>query len=463
MFKLALLGLALSVVIRALLPVLLPYGSSKVIAVHERATFGPLDKSIQTIRPTMVTRTATTTEEGKVEEEQYYNHYEGEEDDIDVVDGNFIKIYERRIEGQDPILLGPETVVFDHESNMYVLCHGNIILLTNLTRSTIKTTKDAKQDESIILADAKILAKSVGFPLGANFVPNTKIMYFADPILGLCRIDLSDTETEKTMRPKIELVASKFQLDDGSWSKIAYADDVAVGPKSGMIYFSDATDISPPRPSKEDILHIYKVDLMRGKKTGRLLQYDPIKDKVTVLAKDIWFANGVAVDDNEEFVMVSETSLARVLKYHLVGEKKGLVEVMATNLTGLVDGADCSGSFCYAPLPSSCPSILKVMNMLPPKIYAFVSTLLMMLPKSLSPKPERYGGVIEILPGDESTSGHVNRLFQDPFGEHMHVITGVTVHDRKLYLGSLETNFVGVIDLDLSIEDTAPFFILSEN
>eukprot|EP01083_Nonionella_stella_P240665 841148_1 len=244
-------------------------------------------------------------------------------------------------------------------------------------------------------------------------------------------------------------------------SKIAFADDVDIS-KSGMVYFSDATDISLERDGNEngnestwDAVNAYKMDYFRGKRTGRLLRYDPSSAKVDILASGIWFANGIAVDEEERFIMISETSMFRLLKYHLTGPKEGQLEVMVDNLPGMVDGADCSGSYCYAPLPSTCPPIIKFLLSLPPSVEAWLMTLFMMLPKNLTPKPTRYGGVVEVTRGDDISPSQINRFFQDPKGEHIGFITGVTEHNGKLYLGSLKTNYIGVLDLDVPINKVA--------
>ena len=375
--------------------------------------------------------------------------------------GNVIKIFERlnkdKKGNQEPLLLGPETVIIDHESNIYALARDNIIQLKNLGKEETKddpsypdgypdTNSKPFEMGTDIFADVMIVAKTSGFVLGGKFVPGTKVLYFADAVNGLCRIDVSKPN------PKVELIASSFQLDDGTWSKIAYADDVDIGPKSGIVYFSDASDISPERNSKDrklfDTMYGFKMDYMRAKKSGRLLQYDPSTDQVTVLASDIWFANGVAVDEKEEFVMITETSMLRILKYHLKGPKKGQLEVMVDNLPGLPDGADCtSAQLCYSPLPSSIPPIVNILHKFPPSIEARLRTLIMMLPSSLTPKPISYGGIVEITQGDDTTPSEINFLFQDPNGDHISMLTGVTEHGGKLYLGSLHNNFIGVLDL----------------
>jgi len=378
--------------------------------------------------------------------------------------GNVIKIYERLNKGKnghhEPLLLGAETVIIDYESNIYALAKDNVIQLKNLGKEETKGDSsypgdypDTYHDTSSnwdgkIFADVEIVAKTPGALLGGKFVPNTKILYFADAVNGLCRIDVSKPH------PKVELIASSFQLDDGTWSKIAYADDVDIGPKSGIVYFSDASDI-PPERSKEDKKHFdtmygFKMDMLRAKKSGRLLQYDPSTDKVTVLVNDIWFANGVAVDEGEEFVMVVESSMLRILKYHLKGSKKGQLEVMVDKLPGMPDGIDCTSvKLCYVPLPSSIPPIKYFLQKFSPSAEAWLRTLVMMLPSSLLPKPVRYGGVVEITQGSNITPSEISFFFQDPDGDYISMLTGVTEYNGKLYLGSLRNNFIGVLDLSL--------------
>ena len=186
-------------------------------------------------------------------------------------------------------------------------------------------------------------------------------------------------------------------------------------------------------------------------------------DKIHVQARNIWFANGLAVDEEETFIMLSKTSMGRLLKYNLVGPNQGKLEVVVDGLPGLVDGADCDKAYCYSPLPSLWPALVRRLRSLPPSMEAWLKTFLMMLPKSLAPKATKYGGVVEVAvtTGDESSSGKITRFFQDPSGECIHGITGVTVHDGKLYLGSLENNFIGVLDLGAPIYDSSPFLIFS--
>jgi sugar lactone lactonase YvrE len=57
--------------------------------------------------------------------------------------------------------------------------------------------------------------------------------------------------------------------------------------------------------------------------------YDPVTDEVSVLVRNLWFANGVGVDKDETYVVVAETFRLSLLKYHLAGEKAGTTEYIA--------------------------------------------------------------------------------------------------------------------------------------
>jgi len=224
-----------------------------------------------------------------------------------------------------------------------------------------------------------------------------------------------------------------------------------------------ASDISPARssaadnsPSSWDIMYAAVLDAMRAKRTGRLLRYDPTTDEVQVLASGIWFANGIAVMDLEETsILISETFMNRPIRYHITGHKAGSVEVIADGLVGIIDGADCNRrtKLCYVPIASPMTMLLKVLysKFMPRLVEKWLRTLIMILPSSLAPKPQKYGGFLELSPLSSSSSkSRITRVFQDPTGENISLITGVTEYGGKLYLGGLHQQFIGVYDLGLA-------------
>jgi Strictosidine synthase len=85
-----------------------------------------------------------------------------------------------------------------------------------------------------------------------------------------------------------------------------------------------------------DVMYPSVLEFVQARLSGRLLQYDPSTEEVTVLARNLYFANGVTVDKDENFILFSETFALRLVKYYLTGEKQGTME-------NLVDGAPSTG------------------------------------------------------------------------------------------------------------------------
>ena len=335
-------------------------------------------------------------------------------------------------------MIGPETVVIGNRGEIFVLTEeAKLVQLTEL---------EPQSDGVTIMANAiEIMSLGMGRPLGGSFTRDGTL-YIADTLLGLVRV-------KKPLDPhaKVELVASRVKVD-GMWSPILFCDDLVVGPKTGKIYFSDATDMAPDRIGTNtwDVLYTAKMDLLRGSRTGRLLEFDPTTNQVKVLVSNLWFANGVAVDKDEKYIVISETCRGRVLKYSLMD---GTTSVVIEKLTGYTDGADCNHEtgLCYVPVPSSASPLVNFLFALPKPLDRFLRLLLMLLPRSMVPKLERYGGVYEFFPGDETRPAEVTKLLQDPKGSDIAALTGVTVHGNKVYLGSLHNKFIGVYDLKQKI------------
>ncbi|KAG1327510.1 putative Calcium-dependent phosphotriesterase superfamily protein isoform 2 [Cocos nucifera] len=73
----------------------------------------------------------------------------------------------------------------------------------------------------------------------------------------------------------------------------------------------------------------YMLAVIMGDATGRLMKYDPKTKKVTVLIRGLAFPNGLAISNDNTFLLVAETGTCRVLKYWLQGPRTGTFEVFA--------------------------------------------------------------------------------------------------------------------------------------
>jgi sugar lactone lactonase YvrE len=67
----------------------------------------------------------------------------------------------------------------------------------------------------------------------------------------------------------------------------------------GMIYFTDA--------SYKYSVSEFIWDFLKGKPHGRLMSYDPATRRTKVLVRNLYFANGVAVSPDQNYVIFCET------------------------------------------------------------------------------------------------------------------------------------------------------------
>lgn len=106
--------------------------------------------------------------------------------------------------------------------------------------------------------------------------------------------------------------------------------------KDGSVFFS----VSSTRFRALDYEGTYGasvLDIMEHGGNGRLYAFDPGSGTVRLLLDGLNYANGVALSEDESFVLVSETGHYRVLKYWLSGERAGSSEVLLENLPGFPD------------------------------------------------------------------------------------------------------------------------------
>ncbi|RDY11209.1 Protein STRICTOSIDINE SYNTHASE-LIKE 6, partial [Mucuna pruriens] len=136
-----------------------------------------------------------------------------------------------------------------------------------------------------------------------------------------------------TSKRKVEVLADeveglKFNLTDGV--------DVA---EDGTIYFTDATY----KYSLDD----YYIDLIEGKPHGRFMNYNPKTKKVIVLARNLYFPNGVAVSSDQHFVIFCETITKMCKRYYIDGPKKGKIGEFCRDLPGMPDNIHYVGKGQY--------------------------------------------------------------------------------------------------------------------
>lgn len=209
--------------------------------------------------------------------------------------------------------------------------------------------------------------------------------------------------------------------DSVDGSPFGFIDDVDVAP-DGKIYFSDA---STKFTGREGNLG-WEYEMMDSRPYGRLLVFDPETKTTKVLLKDLYFANGVAVSPDGEYVLVNETFRARIVRYSLKGETADS-HYWAENLPGYPDGIlkDGRGGFWVA-MPAKRET--SVESILP---FPFIKNIITALPKWMWVRPARYGYVARI------EDGKISETLQDPSGT-VFSVTNAVERDGYLYLGTLQ-------------------------
>jgi len=259
--------------------------------------------------------------------------------------------------------------------------------------------------------NSETFANTGGRPLGLHF-DNDGNLIVADSYKGLLNIapdgTMTTLSTEHGGRP------------------FHFTNDVDIA-ADGTIYFTDASDKFGQTAFVDD--------LMEHGAHGRLLAYDPETGETHMLLDNLQFANGVAVDPDQQFVLVNETGAYQVRKFWIAGEKEGDDEILIDNLPGFPDGISTgtNGIFWIALASPRNP----LMDKLGPK--PFMRKVVMRLPAFLRPKPVQYAFVLGI-----DAEGNVIHNLQDPDGAFA-PITSVQEHDAKLYFGSIIESAFGRI------------------
>ncbi|RVX05555.1 Protein strictosidine synthase-like 5 [Vitis vinifera] len=180
------------------------------------------------------------------------------------------------------------------------------------------------------------------------------------------------------------------------------------------------------------------LDVLEAKPHGQLLKYDPLLNETSILLDNLAFANGVALSQDEDFLVVCETW--KCLKYWLEGERKGRTETFIDNLPGGPDNINLApdGSFWIA--------LIKVTS----DGFEFVHTskalkhLLATFPKlfQLVKGSHKKASVVKV-----AADGKIIDKFDDPNGKVISFVTSALEFEDYLYLGSLNTNFIGILPL----------------
>ncbi|XP_042476119.1 protein STRICTOSIDINE SYNTHASE-LIKE 4-like [Macadamia integrifolia] len=218
-------------------------------------------------------------------------------------------------------------------------------------------------------------------------------------------------------------------------TKIRFVDDV-IEASDGTVYFSDA--------STKFGFHNWILDMVEGIPHGRLLKYDPNTKETTMVLDGLGFANGVALSQDQDFLVVCESWKFRCMKHWLKGEERGKTEIFIENLPGGPDNINLApdGSFWIALLELRTNTWLDFVHK-----SKLAKHLVSSFPKLLE---LLNGAKRKAMAVNVGTNGEIIRKFDDPDGTVMSFVTTALEFEGHLYLGSLNSNFIGKLQLKQS-------------
>jgi len=186
----------------------------------------------------------------------------------------------------------------------------------------------------------------------------------------------------------------------------------------------------------------FVLDLLEAKPYGRLLKYDPITRKTTVLLDGLGFANGVALSSKEDYILVCETWKFRCLKHWIKGEKFGSTEIFIENLPGGPDNINIAadGRSYWIALVGIRSKTLEFVYR-----YGILKHIFATYPNLLEWIGFAGSNAMVVKVG---VNGEPITSLDDSNGKVMSLVTSAMEVGDYLYLGSFNTNFLGRLSAD---------------
>ncbi|KAH0762673.1 hypothetical protein KY290_018746 [Solanum tuberosum] len=234
---------------------------------------------------------------------------------------------------------------------------------------------------------------SCGRPYGVGFYNKTGDLYITDAYYGLL-----------VVTPSGGLATPLVTSFEGR--PFAFLDSLDIDQEEGIIYFVDAGAIF--RTSNRFLI------ALSGDTIGRLFKYDIATKQVTLLLSKL---SGVALSKDKSYLLVSEAIGKRITRFWLEGAKANSSDVF-TNIDGNPDNIKrtVSGNFWVA--------------------VVSVKLKLLIIPTIVS-TGQRMNQLGEVVETRDFTAQY----------KSLNGITEVQEYNDKLYIGSLDQNFIGVDDV----------------
>nr|XP_048309369.1 adipocyte plasma membrane-associated protein isoform X1 [Myodes glareolus] len=317
---------------------------------------------------------------------------------------------ERLFENQ---LSGPESMVNIGDVMFTGTADGRVVKLENGEVETIARFGSGpcktRDDEP-----------TCGRPLGIRAGPNGTL-FVADAYKGLFEVD--------PRKRAVKLLLSSETPIEGK--KMSFVNDLTITRDGRKIYFTDSSS----KWQRRDYLFL----VMEGTDDGRLLEYDTETKEVKVLLDQLRFPNGVQLSPEEDFVLVAETTMARIRRVYVSGLMKGGADMFVENMPGFPDNIrpSSSGGYWVAAATIRANPGFSMLDFLAEKPFIKRMIFKLFSQETVMKFVPRYSLVLEV-----SDSGAFRRSLHDPDGLVVTYVSEAHEHDGHLYLGSFGSPFI---------------------
>ncbi|XP_058061497.1 adipocyte plasma membrane-associated protein Hemomucin [Anopheles bellator] len=236
---------------------------------------------------------------------------------------------ERLFEGK---IYGPETILV-HGKDLFTTIHGGEVIRINGQH----ITHIAKFGKPCELSFEEEIC---GRPLGMAFDTIGSNLIVTDAYYGLWLVDLTKGSKQQLVSPDTVLEGKGVNRKPKLFNSVAVA-------RNGDIFW---TDSSSDFTVQDGVFTVF------ANPSGRLFQLDRSTGKSKVLLDRLYFANGVALSPDDEFVLVAESMSSQIRRYYLKGPKAGADDIFIDGLPGLLDNLIADSEGIWAPLVQAADS-----------------------------------------------------------------------------------------------------------
>jgi sugar lactone lactonase YvrE len=184
--------------------------------------------------------------------------------------------------------------------------------------------------------------------------------------------------------------------------------------------------------------------LLEGEGTGRLLRYDPETSAAQVVLNGLVFPNGVQISEDQQFLLFSETTNCRIMRYWLDGPRTGELEVFA-NLPGFPDNVRSNGRGQFWVAIDCCRTPAQEVFAKRPWLRTAYFKLPMTLTMMTRRAAARMHTTLALLDGE----GNVVEVLEDRGREVMKLVSEVREFGQKLWIGTVAYNHIATVPYPL--------------